>query len=567
MSNPADESVSTRRIALAAARDAIPVASTVSGWMFDASEACTSFGFRAGDTLASVWQASSAAGVVGTAALGAAGIVSAPVALGIGALAASGAAAATATRLGLATVSSATASGLHLGRTVTNAALESSGALLESYGVEEGEALQLAVGRDAAAALRFVQPLFAEIGVTPPPGMTWQQTVEAARALAWLQNEAGGADCAASACDAMPAMENDWWQLFRCLRLSLGCYGHVVLRVLRILPAWSSTGGAWTDLSAMEAVSGGGLDVTRDVLVAQWSSELYQPGHLVLVDRRSEAIVVTIRGSVRLQDVLTDLVCDHATVEGSPLGSGTAHAGMLKAAQRLLAALRPTLVSALLQHPSFSLLFCGHSLGGGLAALLATLLGPSLEVANPDGSQARRVPVRAYAYGAPAVLSLDLARAASALVTSVVEGADMVPRFGLATARDLRDMLGLLHREGGLIERVAAHRRERECAAVSRPGTGEVQAWARSILGWLRVEMTTVRTDRLYPPGRVLWRIASASEAEGAAMVWRLADPTEFESLLLVGSQMLTDHVPSAYARMLGRLPLKEAVGSAEVQR
>ena len=597
------ESVSAGTIALAAARDTIPVASSAASWLFDTSESVASFGFRAGDTLTGLWQASSAAGVVGTAALGAAGVFSAPVAIGVGALAASGVAAATVTRWGLARASDATRAGLSIGRSATHAALETSEALLEAYGIEAGATLRLAFGRDAAAALVFVQALLLDVGVSPPAGMSWQQTAEAARALAWLQAVAGAAEglqrplpSAASACpgnvDRAPS-DVDWARLRRFMRLSLGCYGHVVLRVLRILPAWSSEGDeGWTDLRALAALSGGTLDTARDVVLADWKSDLYKPGHLLLVDRPSACLVLAVRGTVRLQDALTDLVCEHARFETATLGPctqgeaarvgegeaarvgaamegepmvGEAHAGMLKAAERLLAALRPIIEKTLLELPTVhELCLCGHSLGGGLAALMAVLIGPTLRVARPDNLTARDVRVRAYAFGPPAVLSLELARAAAPLVTSVVEGVDLVPRFGLSTTRDLREALGWLHDEDGLLERIAAKRNaladggsETGSAAVVGAVVGaEERAWARSLLDWLRAQAHAARPSRLYPPGRILWRPAAVGGAPGLA--WCVADPSEFDSILLVGSQMLTSHVPSAYARaLLGELPLQ----------
>jgi hypothetical protein len=597
------ESVSAGTIALAAARDTIPVASSAASWLFDTSESVASFGFRAGDTLTGLWQASSAAGVVGTAALGAAGVFSAPVAIGVGALAASGVAAATVTRWGLARASDATRAGLSIGRSATHAALETSEALLEAYGIEAGATLRLAFGRDAAAALVFVQALLLDVGVSPPAGMSWQQTAEAARALAWLQAAAGAAEglqrplpSAAPACpgnvDRAPS-DVDWARLRRFMRLSLGCYGHVVLRVLRILPAWTSEGDeGWTDLRALAALSGGTLDTARDVVLADWKSDLYKPGHLLLVDRPSACLVLAVRGTVRLQDALTDLVCEHArfetathgpctqgegtradegegatigaTMEGQPM-VGEAHAGMLKAAERLLAALRPTIEKTLLELPTVhELCLCGHSLGGGLAALMAVLIGPTLRVARPDGLTTRDVRVRAYAFGPPAVLSLELARAAAPLVTSVVEGVDLVPRFGLTTTRDLREALGWLHDEDGLLERIAAKRNALadggsetgSAAGVGAVVGAEERAWARSLLDWLRAQAHAARPSRLYPPGRILWRPAAVGGAPGLA--WCVADPSEFDSILLVGSQMLTSHVPSAYARaLLGELPLQ----------
>lgn len=195
---------------------------------------------------------------------------------------------------------------------------------------------------------------------------------------------------------------------------------------------------------------------------------------------------------------------------------------------------------------------------------MAVLIGPALQVARPDGLTARDVRVRAYAFGPPAVLSLELARAAAPLVTSVVEGVDLVPRFGLTTTRDLREALGWLHDEDGLLERIAAKRNALadggsetgSAAGVGAVVGAEERAWARSLLDWLRAQAHAARPSRLYPPGRILWRPAAVGGAPGLA--WCVADPSEFDSILLVGSQMLTSHVPSAYARaLLGELPLQ----------
>ena len=60
-------------------------------------------------------------------------------------------------------------------------------------------------------------------------------------------------------------------------------------------------------------------------------------------------MVLAVRGTMRLHDVLTDLVCEHVALGGEAGGAGEAgeageaHAGMLEAAQRLLEQQRPLL--------------------------------------------------------------------------------------------------------------------------------------------------------------------------------------------------------------------------------
>eukprot|EP00325_Prymnesiales_sp_UTEX-LB-985_P003466 CAMPEP_0174706544 /NCGR_PEP_ID=MMETSP1094-20130205/9354_1 /TAXON_ID=156173 /ORGANISM="Chrysochromulina brevifilum, Strain UTEX LB 985" /LENGTH=176 /DNA_ID=CAMNT_0015904815 /DNA_START=45 /DNA_END=575 /DNA_ORIENTATION=- len=114
----------------------------------------------------------------------------------------------------------------------------------------------------------------------------------------------------------------------------------------------------------------------------------------------------------------------------------------------------------------------------------------------------------------------------------------------------------------------------------------EDERWAASCLQWLRherqvaserrdSEITTSESSeilssvnnqvmRLYPPGRILWRLpahvpayvpahvpVAEPEARWVAARWVVADHEEFDELVLVGSQMVTSHLPNAYARAL----------------
>lgn len=127
----------------------------------------------------------------------------------------------------------------------------------------------------------------------------------------------------------------------------------------------------------------------------------------------------SFRGTLRIHDVLTDLVCKQEPLQiGDTIGA--AHGGMLKAAQRLLDELRADIEAALSSNIGFKLVLCGHSLGGGLATLMAVLIGPTIQVqpSEPENT-AHHVPVTCFAYASPAVLSLELAAEATH-VTSVV---------------------------------------------------------------------------------------------------------------------------------------------------
>ena len=135
----------------------------------------------------------------------------------------------------------------------------------------------------------------------------------------------------------------------------------------------------------------------------------------------------------------------------------------------------------------------------------------------------------------------------------------------------MRDSLGALHQEAGLLERAAARQSAAvtsaasasaastesdatQTAAPSVTAAKEDAAWARSVLDWIDRDVTASR-PRLFPPGKVLWRRDGGSGLHGQEFAF--VDPSEFGNILLAGSQMFTSHVPNAYARaVLGEIPL-----------
>ncbi|PWN50265.1 hypothetical protein IE53DRAFT_369064 [Violaceomyces palustris] len=196
----------------------------------------------------------------------------------------------------------------------------------------------------------------------------------------------------------------------------------------------------------------------------------------VAVDDEAQAIVLTCRGTMGLSDILTDLTCSYEDilVEGArPHHSYQVHSGMLAQAQRLGAersTVFQTLKTALEANPEYGLVITGHSLGGGIASLLAILWScpsevfqikvldmqrgmagiPSRPIRHPkittpfvtslsSGLPPGR-PIHAYAYGVPAVASPDLSKHTKGLITSVVHSNDFVPTLSLGTVRDMKNV-------------------------------------------------------------------------------------------------------------------------------
>jgi hypothetical protein len=336
--------------------------------------------------------------------------------------------------------------------------------------------------------------------------------------------------------------------------------------------------------------------------------------HYLSLDHESQTVVLTLRGTWGFEDVLTDMTCDYDDLEWQGK-NWRVHKGMHASACRLLEGgggkVMVTLRAALEEFPKYGVVFCGHSLGGGVAALLATMISepnnnpsrPSfvttsmfttsrpLIMANGDQQQASKDfsipsgrPIHVYAYGSPAVMSPFLRRATRGLITTVINGSDIVPALSLGTLHDFRSVALCFKND---MTGSKAHIRSRVWEGlrhsilnkfyVKQPpipitagyGIGE-DGWAWSALKSLREEMTA---PKLMPPGevfvvdtmRVLQRNAftSNSFSDGHPQLGRPATRVQFKFIRDVqalygevqfGSSMLGDHNPARYEASLAAL-------------
>jgi pimeloyl-ACP methyl ester carboxylesterase len=166
-----------------------------------------------------------------------------------------------------------------------------------------------------------------------------------------------------------------------------------------------------------------GLD-EHDILLANLDGdELGLPRHFVARDLVSKSIVVCIRGTNSVSDVLVDLLCDSA-----PFATGYAHVGMRDAAYAVYACCADTVRAALAANKGFKLVVTGHSMGGGIAVLLTKIL--------LDNSFTQ---LSCFAISPPPVFgpvhAVDNAWS-EALECYILEE-DIVPRLSLASARSL----------------------------------------------------------------------------------------------------------------------------------
>lgn len=346
--------------------------------------------------------------------------------------------------------------------------------------------------------------------------------------------------------------------------------------------------------------------------------------HYLSIDHDSKAVVLTLRGTWGFEDILTDMTCDYddLTWQGK---NWKVHKGMHASAKRLLEGgggrVMITLRAALEEFTDYGVVLCGHSLGGGVAALLATMIsepnstlagtsfvtasyqpaprprlltGDSETSLNASSSPSQAYtlpngrPIHVYAYGPPAVMSPFLRRATRGLITTIVNGSDVVPSLSLGILHDMHSVSLSFKSD---ISGAKSHIRQRLHESlrqsiihkfyVNQPplvvnagdGVGE-DAWAWNTLNLLRDEM---RAPKLVPPGevfvvetmRVLQREAFTPAPDFASDSYsypRLGRPATrvqmrfvrdvdawFGELRFAGG-MLSDHNPARYETSLAAL-------------
>lgn len=174
----------------------------------------------------------------------------------------------------------------------------------------------------------------------------------------------------------------------------------------------------------------------EDVLLQEPKAGILKPAFTILVDKNTNCILLLIRGTHSIRDTLTAatgaVVPFHHVVvnEGgvSDLILGYAHCGMVAAARWISRLATPCLIKALLDYPDYKLKIVGHSLGGGTAAILTYVLREHHEFATAT----------CVTFAPGACMTWELAESGVSFVTSVINGADLVPTFSAAAVDDLR---------------------------------------------------------------------------------------------------------------------------------
>lgn len=175
------------------------------------------------------------------------------------------------------------------------------------------------------------------------------------------------------------------------------------------------------------------LTGVEEILQSNFRNGPFRPCYYVAIDKSNACIVVAVRGSLQVGDLLSDV--NAASVKKTMSGeTGWVHEGMLASASFIHCCIKDALSKACSLRPGWPVLVTGHSLGGGVASVLAMMLRES-------GDMPSTAEVRCATIGSAAVMSADLAAISSSWCTSVILGSDPIPHLSHASLENLMDEL------------------------------------------------------------------------------------------------------------------------------
>lgn len=306
-----------------------------------------------------------------------------------------------------------------------------------------------------------------------------------------------------------------------------------------------------------------------DILQSNWRNSPFRPCYYVAVDSSSRCIVVSIRGSLEIGDLLSDVTAN--SIKVTMLGvSGWVHEGIMTSASYIHCCIKEVLKKMSDTYPGWPVLVTGHSLGGGVAGMLTLLL-------RDGGGISGLGEIRCITMGSAAAMSKNLAEICDPFATSVVLGSDPIPHLSHASLERL--MVELSHASP---VKKAAEDFSNTITNLwksilkenhSDENIGEGQGQQDKVID--ADEEEEQAPELMYPPGRILWILRGQNDMNLFNKIWEsewsqgesdvpgmnmepciggkviMADRNSFAGRILLLPSMFDDHLPDNYLHAL----------------
>eukprot|EP00913_Durusdinium_trenchii_P027291 g25603.t1 len=217
-------------------------------------------------------------------------------------------------------------------------------------------------------------------------------------------------------------------------RLSLAAYNKGLYGVVMPTRAFFtraccliSRSAAFEELSGVAQEDGAPKRVSpTDILEAALVAEAFQPVYWVLRDRKTGCLVVTIRGTFSMSDIISDVYASQTEYRNHVIHEGTLHSArwIYERLSHVLPLLRRE------SGDGRRVILTGHSLGGAVAAVLAWLLREDAQLDTLG-----------FVFGVPQVVDESLATKMQRYVVGIIHGYDMVPQLSTKSLQDFQQQI------------------------------------------------------------------------------------------------------------------------------
>ncbi|KAF2901647.1 hypothetical protein ILUMI_04542, partial [Ignelater luminosus] len=310
-----------------------------------------------------------------------------------------------------------------------------------------------------------------------------------------------------------------------------------------------------------------------EVIYATYHVDIGKTPFFIALDYDREKIVISIRGTLSMKDILTDLNAEAETIPAEPIKDDwLGHKGMVSAAEYILEKIKS---EKLLQRAhnyrtaigtkSYGLVIVGHSLGAGIASILGILLRN--EYPN----------LMCYCYSPPGgLLSMAAMEYTKSFTISVVLGKDVVPRLGLNQMEALRaDLINAIKRSVDPKWKIISCGVMCCCCAIEPTSATELSTADQAMSDYIKEKRET-RTvggvhpsdssialtthQPMYPPGRIIHVVRHHPTKDEKALaggepvyqaIW--AENTDFDEVL-ISPVMIQDHMPDKLLTALNKV-------------
>ncbi|KAK3855217.1 hypothetical protein Pcinc_038364, partial [Petrolisthes cinctipes] len=300
-----------------------------------------------------------------------------------------------------------------------------------------------------------------------------------------------------------------------------------------------------------------------DLVYVTYHVDVGETPFFVALDHSRRAIIISIRGTLSMKDVVTDL---NAESEPLPLDEikedWLGHKGMVFAAEYIRRKLREDNIlgrafnfDTVRGTQTYDLVLVGHSLGAGTATILAILL------------KQQHHNLSCFAYSPPGgLLSMPAVEYTRGFITSVVVGKDVVPRIGLNQMEAMRaDLINAIKQSKDPKWKTIGS--SFWCCGGWEDSGGEAEEFSTTRAAMRDhashpsdASIALTVHQPLYPPGRILHVVRHHPKKRHRMLrnprpvyqaVWR--DNQDFDEVL-ISPCMIQDHMPDKVLKALEKV-------------